>query len=363
MEGLAEILSEREYRSLEIDSYSTLKIFIEDRKKYYKKFVLRDMEGEEETQYTVFGSLVDCIKFSSEHVEDRFAVAIAQPPTGQYGKFVEQLMKVTLASINEHGEVTRELEDMMLDAYNNVKFDRNGNVVDFKRDSFEVVKSKFIGTDLEIYYRQLREDFGKHVVEIGDLEKAQAIVMELDSNPVTREIMTCKSDERYTVLDQFPIIGRFHIPDGEPYPIKCLVDRIIVDHQTKRIRIYDLKTVWDNENEFSGNYFKYRYYIQMALYTYLVVQWKNGIEDLCRYRVVCPEFIAADSSNYKSPLIYRTNVRNYLQGMNGFKIRGRYYPGVRKAIEDLIWHKQTGIWTMSREAYENNGIVKVKPFI
>jgi hypothetical protein len=354
--------SEAEYRSLDIDSYSTLKVFIEDRRRYHRKFVLRDVIEEEESKYITFGSLVDCIKFTPEEVENRFSVSIAQPPTGQYGKFVDQLMKVTIQSINENGEVTRELEDMMLEAYNNIKFDRNGNVVDFKRDSFEVVKSKFVGTELELHYRQLRESYGKTIIEIGDIEKAQAVVMELNSNPVTREIMTCMNSERFTVLDQFPIIGTFELA-GEDYPIKCLVDRIIIDHELRKIRIYDLKTVWDNEGEFMSNYFKYKYYIQAALYTYLVVQWKSGIDDICKYRVICPEFITAESGNYKSPLIYRTTIRNYLQGMNGFWIKGKYYPGVKKAISDLIWHKQTGIWNISKDAYENNGIIRVKPFI
>src|SRR5437016_2202117 len=131
-----ELLSEKQYRELEIDSYSTLKVFIEDRKRYYRKFVLKDPLPEDETPYTIFGSLVDCLVFKPEEFEDKFALAVTQPPTGQYGKFVEQLMKVTLRSINSRGEVTRDLEDMMLDAYNEVKFDKDHNVVDFKRDSF-----------------------------------------------------------------------------------------------------------------------------------------------------------------------------------------------------------------------------------
>jgi hypothetical protein len=358
-------MTEQQYRNLDIDSYSSLKLFIEDRKKYYRKFIIREPVKEEESPSTIFGSLVDCLKFTPEVFEERYALAVAQPPTGQYGKFVDQLMRVTLRSLNEAGEITRELEDMMLDAYNEVKHDRDGNVVDFKRDSFEVVKNKFIGSNLEIHYRQLREAYGKTIIEASNLENAQAVVRELNSNPITRDIMTCRSDQRFTVYSQFPIVGLMpgsYTQNGD-FPLKCLIDRLIVDHEEKVIRIYDLKTVWDNEGEFLHNYFKYKYYIQMALYFYLVVQWKYRQEEIKDYNVLYPQFIAVDSSNYKSPLIYSTDVTNYDQGMNGFTIRGKYYPGVLKAVQDLIWHKESGIWTISKDAHLAGGKVKISPFL
>ncbi len=356
-------MTEQVYRSLEIDSYSTIKVFIEDRKKYYRKFVIKEPLPEDETTYTIFGGLVDCLKFTPEAFEDRYALSVSQLPTGQYGKFVDQLMKVTLRSINEAGEVTRDLEDMMFDAYNEVKHDRDGNVVDFKRDSFEKVKEKFIGSNLEIHYRQLRESHGKTVIDISTLENAQAVVRELNSNPITRDIITCSTNSRFTVYDQFPIIGSVVYDGNEPYRLKCLVDRLIIDHEQKVIKIYDLKTVWDNEGEFLHNYFKYKYYIQMALYYYLVYQWSRSEEEIKDYEVSFPEFIAVDSSNYKSPLIYTTDSENYRQGLHGFTIRSKSYPGVLKAVGDLIWHKETGIWNISKDSYLAGGIVKVSPFL
>lgn len=360
-------MTEQQYRQLDLDSYSTLKVFLEDRRKYYRKYVLKEPLPEDETSSTVFGSVVDCLKFKPEEFESRFALAVAQPPTGQYGKFVDQLMKVTLRSVNGNGEVTRDLEDMMLDAYKEVKFDKDGNIVDFKRDSFEVVKEKFIGTNLEIHYRQLREAYGKTIIEQSTLENAQTVVRELHSNPVTREIMTLRDGAgggRFSVKDQFAIIGTFDPNcDDIGYPMKCLVDRLIIDHERLLIRIYDLKTAWDNEGEFQSNYFKYKYYIQASLYFHLVKQWALVDSSLKDYEVQYPEFIVAESTNYKNPLIYTTDVHNIHQGMEGFTIRGKYYPGLRKAVQDLIWHKETGIWNISKDAYDSQGILKVRPFV
>lgn len=355
-------MTESEYRELPIDSYSRIKVFLDDRKKYYRKFIINELiEDDEISDEKRFGLLVDCLRLTADEFEDKFALAITQVPTGQYAKLVDQLMKVTIASLNEHGEVTRDVEDMLLDAYNQVKYDRNQNIVDFKRDSFETAKEKFMNSDLHMYYRQLRDSYGKLVVEPSEVEKAQSIVNELSTNAATRDIMALVTDENYTVHKQFPIIGAFK-ENGLEFPLKCLLDMLVIDHKNKTIAIYDLKTVWDNENQFIKNYFKYRYYIQMAVYFYLVVQWKGQQEDLKDYGVYYPRFIAVDSNNYKSPLIYKTNRANFEQGMNGFFIRGKYYPGLTKAIIDLVWHKETGIWTISKDNYESKGQVIVQPF-
>lgn len=361
-------MTEQEYRALDIDSYSSIKVFIEDRKKYYKKFVLKEPVRDQDTQSTIFGSLVDCLLFSVDEFDNRFAMAITDVPKGQYGKLVEELMNVTTESLNEDGEVTRELEDMLKDAYNRVKYDRTGKVIDFKRDTFEKVLERFVGSDYEMYYRQLRESHGKEVVEPSMVNNALAVINSLKTNQFVSHIINAANSSRFTVYDQFPIIGELSAmligteSEGNAYPLKCLVDRIIIDHEKKVISIYDLKTAWDNEGEFINNYFKYKYYIQAAVYFYLVVEWAIKQKDLKDYQIEFPRFVVADSTNYKDPLIYKTNKENIEQGMRGFMIRGKYYPGVINAVGDLMWHKRNGIWSISRENFRSNGIIQVKPF-
>lgn len=357
-------MTEREYRDLPIDSYSSIKVFIEDRKKYYKEFVLKEPVPDRSTDSTIFGSLVDCLLFSPHEFEDKYVMAIVQPPTGQYLDFVKELMRFTVLSLDEGGRVTRDLEVMMKDAYGSVKYDRNGMTVAFKRDNFDVVKEKFIGTDLELYYRQLRDCYGKTLIEINDLERAQNVVNALRTNRNTKDVISLSTDAYMQVFDQFPIIG--HVPSKiiwseDDFPLKGLIDRLVINHEIKEIDIYDLKTAWDNEGEFGTNYLKYKYYIQASVYYYLVTQWKNA-NGYSHYRVNYPSFIVAESFNYKEPLIYITDKRNFRQGMKGFNLKGKYHPGLHKAIIDLVWHKETGIWTISKDNYENKGVVRIDPF-
>jgi hypothetical protein len=166
------------------------------------------------------------------------------------------------------------------------------------------------------------------------------------------------------VYTQFPLISKVKWPlnQEEEVQLKGLLDKLIIDHKNKRIGIYDLKTAWDNEGEFLNNYFKYKYYLQAGVYFYLVMEWKMQQKGMGDYVVDYPTFVVADSNNYKAPLIYTTNKNNFEQGMRGFTIKGKYYPGVMSATFDLAWHKRKGIWNISRENYMNNGIVEITPF-
>jgi hypothetical protein len=360
-----QLMSEQEYRALPIDSYSSLKLFIENRLAYYKKFILNEVIKEEKTEALTMGNLIDCLRLTPEQFDNKFAMAITQVPSGQYLKFVDELMKQTLYALNrETGEVTREMEAMMLDAYNACKFDRDGNIVDFKRDSFEVVKRKFIGGDLQAYYNQLRNSYGKEVVDLSQVENARIAVNTLSENFVTRDIMNLQNSEYIRVFNQFAIIGELNseFTGSTPYPLKCLVDKLVINAETKMIYIYDLKTCWDNEQEFLKNYLKYKYYIQAAVYYYLVVEWKKKQRGLESYTVDYPKFIVAETTNYKNPLIYNITQENLLQGMRGFTINSKYYPGVIKAVTDLIWHKENAIWNISKDNYVNNGVVNIPVF-
>lgn len=357
-------MTEAEYRALKIDSYSSLKVFIEDRKKYYKKFILEEPVRDPDSQSLTFGSLVDCLLFSPDDFDKRFALSVTDVPKGQYKKLVDELMKVTEQCLGDQGEVTRDIEELLQDAYRNVKYDFAGNIVDFKRDTFEVVKKKFIGSDLELYYKQLRESYGKDVIESTMVDVALAVINELKSNPITEEIVNAESSADQDVYMQFPAIGSVRSLLGleDEYQLKGLIDKVVINHARKQIDIYDLKTAWDNEGEFLNNYFKYKYYIQGAVYFYLVMEWKKQQRGITDYVINYPKFVVADSNNYKSPLVYITGRENFEQGMRGFTIKGKYYPGVMRTILDLVWHRKSGIWNISRENHKNKGIVEIKPF-
>jgi hypothetical protein len=350
---------EKEYRAIPTDSSSSIKDFAFDRKKYYKKYVLGQKVEEDETQATIIGSLVDCLRLGEEgDFEKKFFMSTCvEPPTGAMLKFTEALYKHTVESLNDDGEVTRPMSSLLLEAYNTVKYDREGNLIGFKRakaDAFDSVVERWTGSPAEHYYKEIREirPKGLTVVCGGDLDNAEKIAEELGTNSVTAEIMNAVSTKDQTVYNQL------QIDDAEILGLtyKAMIDKVIVDHVQKKVWIYDLKCVWSVEGFYTEYYLKRKSYIQAYLYWYAVINKfaEHG------YEVMSPRFIVCDSINYYNPLIYQLGYGDLSEAKTGFSYRDRKYAGVEEIIEDLKWAKENDIWNISRTNHLSNGIVNLK---
>jgi hypothetical protein len=341
---------EQAYRAIETDSYSSLKDFSLDRRKYYKKYVLRQEVEEKDNAATNMGKLVETLLLEPEEFDNRFYMSsTTSAPTGLMLAFVEALYKITDESAGTDGVVARPMEEMVEEAY----------VASGFKITKEAVLNKFLGSSAEIYYRELREVRSKKliVVTTQDITNAERIVEELQNNEFTRDIINMETNDRYTVINQFKIDS--YKVDGHEF--KSMLDKIIIDHNEKKIHIYDLKCVWSVENFYNEYYLYRRAYIQAYLY------WKaihsitaNPNHEWYDYEVEFPQFIVCDSINYYSPLIYTLTGQAMQNAYSGFMVGDREYPGVRDLIKDLRWAQEFDIWTISRANYNSNGFVKIR---
>lgn len=271
----------------------------------------------------------------------------ATSPTGLMLAFVEALYKHTEAVTNEDGEVTEEFEEICKSAYIDSGF----------KIKIEAVLTKFIGSDAEIYYKEIREvrSKGLTVITTEDVQNSEKIVNELKNNFVTSKVINLVSDKRFTVNNQLQIEG--YAVDGHLF--KSMMDKIVIDHEERTINIYDLKCTWSVENFYEEYYLYRRSYIQAYLY-YNAVLSLTFEGELFGYKVEFPKFIVCDSINYYNPLIYVLSEKDMNDAYNGFEHKGRIYPGVKSLIEDLNWAIENNTWNIDRNNYLNNGIVNIK---
>ncbi len=342
--------TEAQYRATQLDSSSSLKVFSQDRRKYYKLYVLGEKvpDDESDTKASVMGRVVETLILEPELFDSRFCMScIAKAPTGLMEAFVEALYKHTKNATNEKGELSRSFEEIAKDAHKDSGF----------KHKFETVLEKFSGSDAEIYYREILDirSKGLTVVTGDDVTNAERIVTELKTNDITSKIINQVSDNRYDVYNQLQIEG-YEI-DG--LQLKSMIDKIIVDNVKKTISVYDLKCVWAVEGFYDQYYLYRRAYIQAYLYLEAARYWKSevGLED---YTVEIPAFIVCDSINYYIPLIYTLYNTDINEAYSGFVHQGTKYPGVETIIKDLIWAKKNAEWRISRVNYENSGIVHIK---
>lgn len=340
-------MTEKEYRQLEIDSYSSLSAFIKDRKKYAKKFVYKEKVDDEETHYLTIGSVVDCLSLMPHEFNDKFIVGNCKPPTGQMLQFVEEVFKLSVIDVNGWKEVIELTPEILKQAYDNVNF---------KRDTFDKICLRF-ETEGKDYYKELIElrRHGKTVISIDDLNNAKRVDEGLRKSPVTGILMNTVTDNRVTVLNQLPIIFKYN-----GHQLKSLLDKVLIDHERKIIYLYDLKTTY-NVEEFENNYYKFNYYIQAALYWIALNEWadkKGYIKD--GYTVDYMQFIVCDSFNYMAPLIYTTGPEHFVQALSGFWYKGKYYVGLNEVISGIQWHRGNNIWNMSHDNFKNNGKIDIQ---
>lgn len=344
-----QVKTEANYRAKAIDSSSSLKDFSMDRKKYYRKYILGESVEDKDTQAATIGRVVETLLLEPELFDERFYMsACASAPTSLMLAFVEGLYKFTKEATDDDGNVTRSFEDISKDAYAESGF----------KIKYDAVISKFVGSDAEIYYNEIRKVRSQNltVVTTEDVTNAEKIVEELRNNPVTKNVVNLVSSPRYTVYNQLQVEG--YVLDGHEF--KSMMDKVVVDHEACTIQVYDLKCTWSVENFLEEYYLYRRAYIQALLYYKAAIHFMNNTEDVRGYRVEPPRFIVCDSTNYYNPLIYTLSDKDLEDAYNGFTHKNREYTGVATLIKDLKWALDNNIWNISRENSINNGLVNIR---
>lgn len=345
--------TEATYRAKQLDSSSSLKDFSMDRKKYYRKYILNEDVEDKDSQAAVIGRIVETLLLEPTEFDNRFYMsACASAPTGLMLAFVEALYKHSMEATDESGKVNRTFEDLAKDAYADSGF----------KIKFDAVISKFVGSDAEIYYNEMRKvrAGGLTVVTAEDVNNAESIVQELRINKVTSEVVNLVSSARWEVVNQFQV-EHYEISGMQ---FKSMMDKVIVDHEAKTVQVYDLKCVWAVESFYEEYYLYRRAYIQAYLYwKALDILTHDKNHKWYGYEALCPKFIVCDSSNYYNPLIYQLCGNDLADAYEGFEHKGRIYPGVFTIIQDLKWALENDVWNISKANHESNGIVNIKKWL
>lgn len=347
--------TEAVYRAILLDSSSSLKEFSMDRKKYYNKYYLGKNVDDKDSQAAIMGRLVETLLMEPDEFDKRFYMsACATSPTGNMVTFVENLYRETIDATDEFGNVTKTFEEISKAAFADCGYSGKGN------GSYENIIKKFIGSDAEIYYNEIRKVRANNltVVTSQDVTHAENIVSELRNNFATKDIVNLVNSSRYSVFDQLQVEGY----EVDEHLFKSMMDKVIADHQEKTIQPYDLKCTWSVENFYEEYYLYRRAYIQAYLYYYATKHLTlDENSELYGYTVKPIQFIVCDSTNYYNPLVYTLSDEDMKDAYEGFVHKGKTYPGVKYLIDEIKWAMDMNIWNISKSNYLKKGIVNIKP--
>lgn len=338
---------------------SAIKDYAKNRNLFYRKYVLGETVREKVSDSITLGLVVHAILEGT--FEEKFTLPVSTPPTGQMLELVNNLYDRTLKSCNEQGVVTEHFGVLLSDAIRKTKYDYNGEEIAFKGKTEEKIVELFTTPDkksgavAELYYKELVANTGRTVINENTLIKAEGVVEYAKSHPFTRDILNAITiPGEVEVFNELVVLFSLYNID-----CKALIDRIIVNHTTKKISLYDYKTAYDVEDAFVYSYLNKLYYIQGAFYYYAIQAWaiEHGMMD---YTIEYPVFIALDTANGSSPLIYPMTATDLKKAVNGFITdRGVEYTGLQEYVEQIKWHIETGEWRHSKNAQDRAGIMSL----
>ncbi len=347
-------ISEQEYRKISNAlSYSNIKLYDTDREAFYRECILQEPRKEKQTSAKLMGSLIHCLMAGEEgQFDSKFHLQQSLPlsETTHMYELVESLYARTLQSMNSEGIQQDSFETIFSDAVQRTQCNAAGEQIRFKKKSQEQILQLFQEQG-EMIYKEKLDCIGKQLVNVYQIEQAERNITKLKTHPFSRDYANLEITDTIEVYNELPVL--FNI-DG--VPCKSMPDRLAVDHEKKVIETIDWKSSHDNEDP-TGQYLKYGYYIQAALYQYAIQQWAIQ-HDLKGYEVPPILFIYCDTNGWADPIRYRLKQEDVERAWRGFRFRGYRYSGVTELMDSIAWSNDNGIWSTTKEISENNGEIK-----
>jgi hypothetical protein len=328
---LAWDVDEETYRASEAVSYSTLSMFAREGAKCIPH--LKDKKNSEALR---FGSLTDTLMTEPELLNDKFVIAEFNKPTEVITKIITNIWDKSDKTNNNLSKVNH---DIILMYINEENYYTNW------KDTTRINK---IIEEGQSYFELLALCDGKTLMSQNDYNRAQQCIEVLKTHPFTSKFFydnPFDTDTEAFYQLKFRIIG-------SKLSIRCMFDRVIVNHKEKTIQPIDLKTTGKPEEEFEHSFTAWRYDLQATMYSYILRKICSEDEYFKDFEILPFMFICINRYNQK-PLcwIYKDSK---ITG-DRISIDGTLYKGWYNLLTEFNWHIESGKIDYSFASYQANG--------
>jgi hypothetical protein len=203
------------------------------------------------------------------------------------------------------------------------------------------------------YIKSLVESRGKISFTNAEFDTCVQCAVTLKSHAFTGKIF--KKRENVDTFAQFK--GTFNIHD---ITVRFMVDFLEVDHNTKTVTPYDIKTGNKKPENFQKSYHYWRYDIQDYIYTKGVT--KVLFDEFPHYTYNPVHFIYINTVGTPRPLIYKGLGTNALV-WTGYKYDGWKYKGISELIDEYVWYKKHNFEIdFPEKIYNSEGKLNIESF-
>jgi len=158
-------------------------------------------------------------------------------------------------------------------------------------------------------------------------------------------LLTNQNSPEVITLNEFHINWDYPTRDGRVLPCKSLIDRLIINHETKTITLIDIKTTISVSN-FKKSFEEYDYGMQCAFY------WSAIYWYLANELKINPEEYAAET--------YIVAIENGSNQVRVFDVPNdimyQKTANIEQTLTDIDWHFENNLWDFTKEYYEGDGV-------
>lgn len=202
------------------------------------------------------------------------------------------------------------------------------------------------------------EDYLKFVLENKDFVLITPFMWNTAEKVVETIKTSSKTKQWFDLLEgQEGFNQADFITDYNGSKVKGAFDRLIVDHVNKTFQIIDLKTGSVKSDEFVDQFWKFRYWIQAALYYRMLEEVIKNDEEYKDYEILDFVFIYMPSTGATIPTVLTVERDRISAFENGFYIgRSEYkHKGIKQLIKEIEWHYETQIFDVSYDFINKEG--------
>ena len=195
------------------------------------------------------------------------------------------------------------------------------------------------------YLQSRKEAYGKTILSIDIKSEALEALEILRSHSKTTEIFFPNGNKE--AINQLQLVSSIN-----GVQVKSMMDRIIVDHDEKKVYVYDLKCTDVRQITFPYWFKKMKYYLQASLYTAMLAQYVE--ESLPGYTLEPFRFIVYSRSD-KYPFVWKVSSKMLENGLFGFyDERGIYNKGIKQLLAEYKYYVDNNNFNIEAEFIEND---------
>jgi hypothetical protein len=313
-----------------------------DNPKYFKR-VLDNKVDEDTPKFFELGTQVHMYVLEPEEFKDTYVFLDYTKPRGEnQNKFAEYIAKEIKT------DPTIDRKTLCVEAYNKAYKTKGKSEEKVLKESYDLY------VQLEDYIRFLTVGPDKEVLSFNTLRYLKEVKEIIKNHKLASKLIfkdEFSGDEHYNetfVLWEYPDA----IIHGEPLVVKSTIDKLIVNHDTKTVKLVDLKTT-NALSEFTKRFNEHDgYKIQLACY------WK-AVETMFKEKFPDKNINDYTRETYLVAVQTFNQYRDYPVNCEVWPISDKSLQQgsqiLTEVLPDLAWHFENDLWDHHRVYYEGDG--------